>query len=132
VNKIFLLVETDSAVVNELRSMGGRVQFRAERGTIATSAILGDTSEWRPEFVQRVHEVLSGDGLRELREGVWGPADTDEDSLRRWHESARDAQEYTGIWRTMTEHSDWSDQEVADSCGAKLDDVAYYRSERDN
>jgi hypothetical protein len=112
--------------------MGVRVHFRAETGLIGISTILQVTPDWTAELSREVDTVLARRGLRELREGVWGPAETDEDSMRRWEASARSSEVYRDIWRTVTEHPDWSDQDVADSCGAGADDVAYYRTDWDS
>ena len=87
------------------------------------------TPEWTPEFSRQVDEALVRHGLRELREGVWRPPDTDPESLRLWEKSARTTAEYEHLWRTMTAHPEWSDQEVADFTGAKVDEVADYREE---
>src|SRR5690348_13432948 len=119
----------DAPVVADLRALGVRLGFRSEVGRIGISTILRDTSEWTPEFSLRVREALSRHGLVELREGVYGAPETDAEALRRWEESARDAAEYGDIYRTMAEHPDWSDQEIADSTGADPDDIAYYRAE---
>jgi hypothetical protein len=109
--------------------MGVRVHLRAETGGIGISTILQVSPEWTPELSREVDALLARSGLRELREGVWGPAETDEDSLRGWEESARSTAKYQDIWRTVAEHPDWSDQDVAESCGVSADDVAYYRAE---
>ncbi len=128
-NEIFLLSDMDAPVVAELRDIGVRVHFRAEFGSIGMTAIVPGTSEWTPEFPRRVDDVLVRHGLQELGEGVWGPPDTDRESLRLWEKSARTTAEYQDLWQTMTEHPEWSDQEVAEATGAKVDDVAYYRAE---
>ena len=125
--EIFILDRIDPPVVEELRAMGARVHFRAEVGKIDTSTVV----EIAPELAQQVDSVLSRHGLRQLREGVWGDSETDADSIRKWERSAHCTAEYADIWRTMREHPDWSDQDVADSCGAKVDEVAYYRAEWD-
>jgi hypothetical protein len=130
-NEIFLLSDMNAPVAAELRTLGVRIRFRSEVGSIGMSTILRGTTEWTPDLSRKVDEVLIRHGLRELREGVWGPPDTDQDSLRRWEESAREAAEYGDIYDTITEHPDWGDQEVADSCGVGADEVAYYRSEWD-
>jgi hypothetical protein len=123
-NEIFILGDA-STLRDELRAIGVRLHLRAEVGKIGISTVL----DVGPTLSRQVDDVLTGHGLRELREGVWGRPDTDEDSLRQWEKSARGTAEYKAIWRTMTEHPDWSDQEVADSTGAKVDDVADYREQ---
>lgn len=115
----------------DLRALGVRLGFRSEVGRIGISTILRDASDWTPEFSRQVREVLSRHGLVELREGVYGPPETDAETLRRWEESARDTAEYGDIYRTMAEHPDWSDQEIADATGADSDEIAYYRGEWD-
>jgi hypothetical protein len=126
-NEIFLLVDMNAPVVGDLRAKGVRVHFRAELGSIGITTILRGNSDWAPEFSRQVEQVLTRSGLRELREGVWGPPETDADFLQRWEESARIAEQYMDIYRTMTAHPDWTDQEVAEACGARHDDVAGYR-----
>jgi hypothetical protein len=130
VNEIFVLGSAE-VLTADLRALGVKVGHRAEVGKIGISTVLRATSEWTPQLSIQVEEVLVRYGLRELREGVWGRPDTDEESLRRWEESARAAEQYMDIHRTMTAHPDWTDQEVADSCGADVDEVAYYRAEWD-
>jgi hypothetical protein len=126
--EIFILDQIDPPVVEELQAMGVRVHFRAEVGRVDMSTLI----EVSPELSRQVDGVLTRHGLRQLREGVWGDPETDADSIREWEKSARNTAEYTDTWRTMTEHPDWSDQEIADSTGAKVDEVAYYRAEWDH
>lgn len=132
-NEIFLLAsyQMDSPLVTELRSMGARVHFRAEVGKIGITTILRGTEEWTPDFARRAEEVLTRHGLCELREGVWGPPETDAESLRRWEESARATEEYMDVYRTMTAHPDWTDQEIAEACGVLPDYVTGYREDWD-
>jgi hypothetical protein len=118
-NEIFLLVDMRAPVVDDLRAIGVRVGFRAEVGKISISTILRSTSDWTPEFSRQVDEVLTRSGLRELREGVWGPPDTDVNALQDWEASARAGHQYEDIWRTMQAHPDWTDQEVAEACGVQ-------------
>ena len=126
-SEIFVLVRMDAPVVAELRALGVRVHFRAEIGEIGMSTVI----EVAPNLSEQLDGVLTRHGLRELREGVWGDPETNADSIRQWEKSARSTAEYTDIYRTMAEHPDWSDQEVAESCGANVEDVTYYRSEWD-
>jgi hypothetical protein len=126
-SEIFVLERLNQRVMDDLRAIGVRVHFRSEIGKIDTSTVI----ELRPELSHQVDGVLARQGLRELREGVWGDPETDTDSIHQWERSARSTAEYKAIYRTMDAHPDWSDQEVADFTGAKVDDVAYYREQWD-
>jgi len=117
-------------VLDELRAMGVRVSLHSRpRGGIRFE--LHDSFEWSREFSRQVAEVLTRHGMEELREGLWGSQATTGDEIRQMEEDQRSDDEYKDIHRTIAEHPDWSDEEVAESCGVDVDYVAELRYERD-
>ena len=115
----------------ELRAMGVRVTLRAGLGPVGTYCRINGSAEWTPEFSRQVAETFARYGIRELHEGLWGSGGQSEEHMRDLEETLRSDDEYEHIHDTITEHPDWSDEEIAGACGVEVDYVTELRYEWD-
>jgi hypothetical protein len=116
-----------NAVLEELRAMGVRVTLHAGSGDVPIYIRMHGTVEWGPEFSRKVAEVLTRHGMGEVREGLWSSGD--EAHTRQLEELIRADDEYKCAVEAVTEHPDWTDQEIADAYHVPVEEVENIRNQ---
>jgi hypothetical protein len=109
------------SVVDELRALGVRCTIHA--GSYFT---MHGTTEWSPEFSAKVAAVLTRHGMHEAREGLWSSGD--EAHARRVEELVRADNEYKRAHEAVTEHPDWTDEQIADAYHLPIEEVENIRN----
>jgi hypothetical protein len=109
------------AVLEELRALGVRYSIHA--GGYFT---MHGTTEWTPEFSAIVAAVLTRHGMHEAREGLWSSGD--EAHVGRVEELMRADEDYKRAYEAVTEHPDWSDQEIAEAYHVPVAEVENIRN----